>query len=101
MAYELCLEYGTYPLTVLDAQFGEDNEIPDFIKDDTVLLDKLELMNTLFHELFLTIECQFHYVGFDQPEKRQKIKEMYLEISQYLKEHYPEEDIKITELLVA
>lgn len=101
MTYELCLEYGTYPLTIADAQFGQDTVIPDFIKEDHLLLSKLEKMNKLFHELFLTIECQFHYVGYDKPEKRQEIKKLYAEVSQYLQENYPNHDIIITKLLVA
>ncbi|EHI68659.1 hypothetical protein ACVRY7_04625 [Streptococcus ictaluri] len=101
MTYELCLEYGTYPLTLADAQFLDERGIPDFIKEDQVLLNKLEVMNKFFHELFLTIECQFHYVGFDFPEKRQAIKVLYDEVSQLLTEKYPQMDIHIEPFLLA
>lgn len=100
MTYELCLEYGTYPLTIENAQFEQDTEIPEFIKGDQDLLEKLDTVNKLFHELFLTIECQFHYVGFEYPEKRAKIAELYDEIISNLKERYPEQNIIIRKLLI-
>ena len=70
MTYELCLEYGTYPLRPVDAWADEINTAPAFITEDKKLLELLEEVNTLFHELFLTIECSFHYSGHDFPEKR-------------------------------
>lgn len=48
MTYELCLEYGTYPLSLVDAALGEDQNPPEFIQDDQVLLNKLDIMNQLF-----------------------------------------------------
>ncbi|WP_205015570.1 hypothetical protein [Streptococcus porcinus] len=101
MSYELCLEYGTYPLTVLNAQLDEDNVIPTFIKGNQPLLDKLDRVNTLFHELFLTIECQFHYIGHEFPEKRQTITQLYGEIVQELQENYADQKIKIHRLLIS
>ncbi|KHD45115.1 hypothetical protein ACVRZD_02690 [Streptococcus hongkongensis] len=100
MTYELCLEYGTYPLTVEDAQLDQDNEIPDFIKNDQDLLAKLERVNTLFHELFLTIECQFHYIGNEQPKKRHEIAKLYDEIITILQTNYTDQDIIIRKLLI-
>lgn len=55
MTYELCLEYGTYPLRPVDAWADEINTAPAFITEDKKLLELLEEVNTLFHELFLTI----------------------------------------------
>ncbi|MGT2887152.1 hypothetical protein N1495_04275 [Streptococcus didelphis] len=101
MTYELCLEYGTYPLTVPDAQLGEDNQLPAFIQDDQWLLDKLEEVNGLFHQLFLIIESQFHYVGHEFPEKRARINELYDAIISHLQKNYPNEDITITKLLIS
>lgn len=95
MTYELCLEYGTYPLTPVDAFAEERTAIPEFIKDNAPLLEKMETMNALFHDLFLTIECQFHYIGSEYPEKRAQIKFLYEEISQELLSTYPEQDIQI------
>ncbi|MFC5630425.1 MULTISPECIES: hypothetical protein [Streptococcus] len=95
MTYELCLEYGTYPLTPKDAYADERKAIPDFIQNDHELLDKLERMNDLFHQLFLTIECQFHYIGSDQPEKIAEVKALYEEIADHLHNNYSDYNIHI------
>lgn len=95
MTYELCLEYGTYPLSPLDALMDQDQTAPDFIAGDQALLEKLNRMNELFHQLFLTIECQFHYVGSEFPEKRAQIKELYDDVAYILKNQYSQYDIKI------
>ena len=55
MTYELCLEYGTYPLSRVYAYWGEDQNPPTFIQEDRLLCHKLETMNHLFHDLFVTI----------------------------------------------
>ena len=70
MTYELCLEYGTYPLRPVDAWADEINTAPAFITEDKKLLELLEEVNTLFHELFLTIECSFHYIGHDRKKSK-------------------------------
>lgn len=49
MTYELCLEYGTYPLTVKDPFLGQDQELPDVFQKDQKLVDMLDLINDLFH----------------------------------------------------
>lgn len=100
MTYELCLEYGTYPLRPVDAWTDEINTAPAFITEDKKLLELLEEVNTLFHELFLTIECSFHYIGHDFPAKRAKITQIYHVIIEHLSIHYPEYDIKIESLLM-
>lgn len=100
MTYELCLEYGTYPLTVKDPFLGQDQELPDVFQKDQKLVDMLDLINDLFHELFLTIECQFHYIGHEFPEKRAKIVSLYQEIVEYLKEHFSDQDIIFHSLLI-
>ncbi|ESA50920.1 hypothetical protein HMPREF1232_1728 [Streptococcus pyogenes GA40468] len=41
MTYELCLEYGTYPLSRVDAYWGEDQNPPTFIQEDRLLCHKL------------------------------------------------------------
>lgn len=94
MTYEFCLEYGAYPLIPIDALRDERQKIPDFIKDNSVLIAKIDKINKLFHELFLTIECQFHYIGSQYPDKISKIKSLYFEIIEELQSTYPEMDIK-------
>lgn len=100
MTYELCLEYGTYPLTFVDAYLGQDQEAPDFISEDAELIEKIDTMNELFHELFLTIECQFHYIGSEYPEKRAQIKDLYQEVTEILKQRYSDYDIIIEHFIL-
>ncbi|EFY02928.1 hypothetical protein [Streptococcus dysgalactiae] len=100
MTYELCLEYGTYPLSLVDATLGEDQNPPEFIQDDQVLLNKLDIMNQLFHDLFATIESQFHYIGFSMPEKRAQIRELYDEVVTILETKYKDYPIVIEKFLL-
>ncbi|HGY5365968.1 TPA: hypothetical protein ACNYDY_000402 [Streptococcus pyogenes] len=100
MTYELCLEYGTYPLSRVDAYWGEDQNPPTFIQEDRLLCHKLETMNHLFHDLFVTIESQFHYVGFNMPEKRAQIRILYQEVATILKSKYKDYPVKIETFLL-
>lgn len=101
MTYELCLEYGTYPLTPKNAFADDRNRIPDFIKNDKQLLEKLEKINSLFHELFLTIECQFHYIGSQFPEKIAIIKALYEDITIDLSTTYKDYPIHIEHFVLS
>ncbi|MGT2895591.1 hypothetical protein ACVRZR_04325 [Streptococcus entericus] len=95
MTYELSLEYGSFPVKVVDAFATERKEAPSFLQGNTELLEKLEQMNALFHELFLTIECTFHYVGSNFPDKIATLRQMYDDIATELTQTYPEQDIQI------
>lgn len=95
MTYELSLEYGSYPVKTTEAFLVERQQAPEFLSGNQELLDKIDKMNELFHELFLTIECTFHYIGSQYPEKIATIKSLYEEVAQELQETYPEVDIKI------
>lgn len=95
MTYELSLEYGSFPVKVVDAFAVERKTAPDFLLDNAPLLAKLEEMNSLFHELFLTIECTFHYVGSNFPDKIEQLRGMYEEVATELTQNYPDQDITI------
>ncbi|MFU2164145.1 hypothetical protein ACMZ6Z_04995 [Streptococcus pluranimalium] len=95
MTYELCLEYGTYPLKDRLADLDEGNEAPDFIKENTLLMAQLDQLNAHFHQLFLVIESQFFFVGHDNPEVLALVKQEYKDIATTLTNDYPEEDIHI------
>lgn len=95
MTYELCLEYGTYPLKLRNAQDQSETSPPDFILNNPEIVAKLDLLNHHFHQLFLVIECQFFFVGHDKPEIRDLVKTEYEEIAKLLVKHYPNEDIHI------
>lgn len=95
MTYELSLEYGSYPVKARQAFMADRQTAPDFLSDNPELLDKIDHMNTLFHELFLTIECTFHYIGSNFPEKIATLKTLYHEVAEELTQRYPEQAIKI------
>lgn len=95
MTYELSLEYGSYPVKTTDAFLVERQQAPEFLAGNQALLDKIDEMNRLFHELFLTIECTFHYVGSQSPDKIATIKTLYDEVATELQTSYPDIPIKI------
>ncbi|MGX7776911.1 hypothetical protein ACVV62_07565 [Streptococcus pluranimalium] len=95
MTYEFCLEYGTYPLKNVLADLDEGNEAPDFIKENTDLVEKLDRLNDHFHQLFLVIECQFFFVGHDKPELLALVRKEYQDIAIILQSEYPDVKIKI------
>lgn len=95
MTYELSLEYGSYPVKEREGFLESRKTTPDFLTGNPELVTKIDQMNALFHELFLTIECTFHYVGSQYPEKIAQLRTMYEEISQQLLETYPDKDITI------
>ena len=95
MTYELSLEYGSYPVKERDGYLDSRKTAPEFLKQDRKLLTKIDEMNDLFHQLFLTIECTFHYVGSQYPEKIEQLRQLYQEVAQTLTENYPDENIHI------
>ncbi|MGT2866357.1 hypothetical protein [Streptococcus fryi] len=95
MTYELSLEYGSYPVKEREGFLESRKVAPDFLNDNPELVKKIDDMNTLFHELFLTIECTFHYIGSQYPDKITKLHQMYDHIANELVNHYPEQDIHI------
>lgn len=102
MTYEFSLEYGTYPVKIAlkDSLMMSKYEVPDFLATNDQLHQKLLTMNELFHELFLTLECQSHYIGHEFPEKIAQIRTLYQETSQELLTSYPDLDIKIEHFLL-
>lgn len=94
--YEFCLEYGCFPVKKMDDFADHRTEIPDFLKNDPALIAQLEHINELFHELFLTIECKFDYIGKQFPEKIATIHILYDDIAAQLLAKYGEtEQIQI------
>ncbi|MBM7636952.1 hypothetical protein [Streptococcus saliviloxodontae] len=98
MTYELSLEYGSFPLKLVDDFADNRRAIPDIIAQDKALIAKLEEANRLFHELFHTIECQFFYIGYEFPEKKERVTQLYNDIVQDIKTNYADQDIIIESL---
>ncbi|MGT2811727.1 hypothetical protein [Streptococcus minor] len=86
--YELCLEYGTFPIS-LDSNDALDLQaVPDFLLGDTELVAKLTEMNDLFHSLFIEIEGSLDYVGRETPEKVQTLHKLFDEVATVVKDKY-------------
>lgn len=86
--YEFVLEYGSFPVKLIDGFVDNRTEIPDFLKEDTELVVRLEEINALFHQLFLTIECKFDYIGKQFPDKIDKLRSLYHPLAEELLERY-------------
>lgn len=95
MTYELSLEYGSYPVKERDGLLDSRKNVPAFLQGDSQLVAQIDAMNALFHELFLTIECTFHYVGSQYPDKIAQLRLMYEDVAQTLTKNYPEQAIHI------
>lgn len=102
MTYEFSLEYGTYPVKIplADPLMIAGYDIPDFLADNHELQHKLTTMNNLFHELFLVLECQSHYIGHEFPDKIAQIRQLYEESSQELVASYPDLNFRIEHFLL-
>lgn len=75
--YEFVLEYGSFPVKLIDGFADSRKEIPDFLEEDGEMIARLNEINELFHQLFLTIECKFDYIGKQFPEKIEQLRELY------------------------
>lgn len=75
--YEFVLEYGSFPVKLIDGFVDNRKDIPDFLKEDEEMISRLNDINELFHELFHTIECKFDYIGKQFPDKIEQLRELY------------------------
>ncbi|MDG3131741.1 hypothetical protein MKL26_01710 [Streptococcus suis] len=75
--YEFVLEYGSFPVKLIDGFVDNRKDIPDFLKEDEEMISRLNDINKLFHELFHTIECKFDYIGKQFPDKIEQLRELY------------------------
>ncbi|MEG3312171.1 hypothetical protein RFL03_00430 [Streptococcus parasuis] len=75
--YEFVLEYGSFPVKLIDGFVDSRKEIPYFLIDDQEMIDRLNAINELFHQLFLTIECKFDYIGKQFPDKIEQLRALY------------------------
>ncbi|HEM5665962.1 hypothetical protein HO817_09020 [Streptococcus suis] len=75
--YEFVLEYGSFPVKLIDGFVNNRSEIPDFLKEDEEMIARLNEINELFYQLFLTIECKFDYIGKQFPDKIEQLRTLY------------------------
>lgn len=75
--YEFVLEYGSFPVKLIDGFVDNRVEIPEWLEGDEEMIARLHAINELFHQLFLTIECKFDYIGKQFPEKIEQLRALY------------------------
>lgn len=86
--YELCLEYGTFPISLVSDESADLQAVPDFLSEDADLVQRLSEMNELFHSLFVEIEGSLDYIGRETPEKIQELHRLFDELAALVKEKY-------------
>lgn len=86
--YELCLEYGTFPISLVSDESADLQAVPDFLSEDADLVQRLSEMNELFHSLFVEIEGSLDYIGRETPEKIQELHRLFDELSALVNEKY-------------
>ncbi|MGT2910805.1 hypothetical protein ACVR1I_03695 [Streptococcus cameli] len=91
--YELCLEYGTFPISLKTDDFADSQSIPDFLQKEPELLADLMTINAQFHSLFIEIEGNLDFIGRDEPEKISQLKVAYQEITNRVSERFPSIEI--------
>lgn len=99
--YELCLEYGYFPVKEVGQVIPDPTIIPDFLKEDNDMVTRLTAINELFHQLFSTIECKFDYIGGQFPEILDQIRPLYAQLAKDLQSKYGEHiDLRIEALYI-
>lgn len=86
--YELCLEYGTFPISLVSDEAADLQAVPDFLSDDDELVQRLTEMNEIFHSLFVEIEGNLDFIGRETPEKIQSLQALFDELAAIVKEKY-------------
>ena len=86
--YEFVLEYGSFPVKLIDGFVDNRIEIPDFLKDDEEMIQRLTDINSLFHQLFHTVECKFDYIGKQFPDKIEELRKLYHPLAEDLVQKY-------------
>lgn len=94
--YEFVLEYGSFPVKLIDSFVDNRTEIPDFLAEDEEMITRLNEINELFHQLFHTVECKFDYIGKQFPDKIEELRALYHPLADDLLAKYGEAvDLKI------
>ena len=73
----ICPRIRLFPVKLSDGFVNNRSEIPDFLKEDEEMTARLNEINELFHQLFLTIECKFDYIGKQFPDKIEQLRVLY------------------------
>lgn len=81
----LLLDYKCYPVWVYDeAGFLEENDLPDELKNDRNLDEKLVYLQNIYNNLFIDTEIEFKYRGFNDEVEKEKLLHEFRKIQKEL-----------------
>ncbi|MDO4680675.1 MAG: hypothetical protein Q4A55_05430 [Aerococcus sp.] len=98
----MALEYGQYPIWLLDSQgLIIDNITAEELGLDEALSSKIRSMQDMYDSLFINNKVAFTYTGENQPETVIAIKACYVEVANAVKDQLGSMyDIQIDEWIV-
>ncbi|ARM71976.1 hypothetical protein LMxysn_0341 [Listeria monocytogenes] len=97
----LFLDYNCYPIWVYDeAGFLEENDLPDELKKDKDLDEKLTHLQDKYDNLFTDTEIEFRYNGFNDEKEKEKFLHEFTEIQKELDEKLKNKYRVVNKILV-
>ncbi|CAK19921.1 hypothetical protein HB790_08965 [Listeria welshimeri] len=97
----LFLDYKCYPVWVYDeAGFLEENDLPDELKKDKDLDEKLTHLQDKYNNLFTDTEIEFRYNGFNDENEKEKFLREFTEIQKELEKKLKNKYKVVSKILV-
>ncbi|MBC1637508.1 hypothetical protein HB950_05470 [Listeria welshimeri] len=97
----LFLDYKCYPVWVYDeAGFLEENDLPDELKKNKDLDEKLTHLQDKYNNLFTDTEIEFRYNGFNDENEKEKFLREFTEIQKELKKKLKNKYKVVSKILV-
>ncbi|MBC1465803.1 hypothetical protein HB766_04945 [Listeria welshimeri] len=97
----LFLDYKCYPVWVYDeAGFLEENDLPDELKKDKDLDEKLTHLQDKYNNLFTDTEIEFRYNGFNDENEKEKFLREFTEIHKELEKKLKNKYKVVSKILV-
>ncbi|MBF2684097.1 hypothetical protein IBB75_10250 [Listeria welshimeri] len=97
----LFLDYKCYPVWVYDeAGFLEENDLPDELKKDKDLDEKLTHLQDKYNNLFTDTEIEFRYNGFNDENENEKFLREFTEIQKELEKKLKNKYKVVSKILV-
>ncbi|MBF2463298.1 hypothetical protein [Listeria welshimeri] len=97
----LFLDYKCYPVWVYDeAGFLEENDLPDELKKEKDLDEKLTHLQDKYNNLFTDTEIEFRYNGFNDENEKEKFLREFTEIQKELEKKLKNKYKVVSKILV-
>ncbi|EAC7885664.1 hypothetical protein RC101_001940 [Listeria monocytogenes] len=97
----LFLDYKCYPVWIYnDAGILKENDLPDELKQDEYLDEKLTGLQDEYDKLFIDTEIEFRYEAFKDEKEKEEFLHEFIEVQKYLKETLGKEYNIVNKILV-